>query len=121
MVSSPALQDYRCFVGVDIAATSFTALWAVDGRTLPRAVTFAQTPTGFATFQQQLGVTISLMSLANSQQEPCSRTCRCERCKARLARDGAWNLSQPVHHPHQVQRSRREDMLQMGSGHAEIA
>lgn len=48
-LSSPA---YRCFVGVDIAATSFTALWAVDGRTLPPAVTFAQTPTGFATFQQ---------------------------------------------------------------------
>ena len=57
MNSSPALPEYRCFVGVDIAATSFTALWEADGRTLPRAVTFAQTPSGFATFQQQLQAT----------------------------------------------------------------
>ena len=52
--SSPA---YRCFVGVDIAAASFTAIWSTDGTMLPRAVTFAQTPTGFAAFQQQLQAT----------------------------------------------------------------
>jgi len=54
MVSSPSLPNYRCFVGVDIAATSFTALWATDGYALSRAVTFSQGPTGFAAFQQQL-------------------------------------------------------------------
>src|ERR687893_745104 len=57
MVSSPLLPDYRCFVGVDIAAASFTAVWIADGRLLPRAVTFAQTPAGFAAFQQQLQAT----------------------------------------------------------------
>ncbi len=57
MVSSPSSPDYRCFVGVDIAATSFTALWTADGRTLPRATTFAQSPAGFAAFQQQLQAT----------------------------------------------------------------
>ena len=57
MSSSPALPEYRCFVGIDIAATSFTALWSADGRTLPRAVTLAQTPSGFATFQRQLQAT----------------------------------------------------------------
>jgi hypothetical protein len=46
MDSSPFPPDYRCYVGVDIAATSFTASWTTDARTLPRAVTFAQTPYG---------------------------------------------------------------------------
>ncbi len=57
MVSSPALPNYRCFVGVDIAAASFTAVWTADGRALSRTTTFAQSPTGFATFQRQLQVT----------------------------------------------------------------
>ena len=57
MGSSPALPDYHCYVGVDIAATSFTALWTTDGRPLPRAVTFSQSPTGFAAFQGQLQAT----------------------------------------------------------------
>jgi len=39
---------------VDIAAASFTAIWTTDGRMLPRAVTFAQTPASFAALQQQL-------------------------------------------------------------------
>ena len=43
MVASPSLPDYQCFVGVDIAAASFTALWATEFPILPRAVTFAQT------------------------------------------------------------------------------
>ncbi|HSH79764.1 MAG TPA: IS110 family transposase [Herpetosiphonaceae bacterium] len=54
MGSSPSVPTYRLFVGVDIAATSFTALWTMDIRTLPRAVSFSQTPAGFAAFQQQL-------------------------------------------------------------------
>ncbi len=57
MVSSPALPNYRCFVGVDIAAASFTTIWTADGRTLPRATTFAQRPSGFAAFQRQLQAT----------------------------------------------------------------
>ena len=57
MVSTPAPPAYRCFVGVDIAAASFTAIWSTDGRMQPRAVTFAQTPTGFAALHQQLHAT----------------------------------------------------------------
>ena len=57
MVSLPVPPAYRCFVGVDIAATSFTAIWTADGRMLPRAVTFSQSPTGIAAFQQQLQAT----------------------------------------------------------------
>ena len=44
MRSSPSRPDYRCVVGVDIAATTFTTSWTTDGRTLPQAVTFAQIP-----------------------------------------------------------------------------
>jgi len=57
MVSSPSQPPYRCFVGIDIAAASFTALWTTDGRALSRAVTFSQSPTGFAAFQGQLQAT----------------------------------------------------------------
>ena len=57
MLSSPSRPDYRCFVGVDIAATSFTGSWTTAGRTTPRAVTFSQTPSGFTAFQQQLQAT----------------------------------------------------------------
>lgn len=44
---------YQLFVGVDIAATSFTAAWTVDQRPL----TYAHTPDGVAAFQQQLAAT----------------------------------------------------------------
>ena len=54
MVAFPTSPAYRCFVGVDIAAASFTASWMTDGRMLPRAVTLAQSPAGFAALQQQL-------------------------------------------------------------------
>ena len=54
MRSSPAVLDYHCFVGVDIAAASFTALWTTRGATPSRAVTFAQSPAGFTAFQTQL-------------------------------------------------------------------
>jgi transposase len=52
MSQSPSDQ---VFVGVDIAATTFTAVWA-DGQ---RAVTFAQTTDGFTAFQQHLAVIAS--------------------------------------------------------------
>src|SRR5262249_22918270 len=39
---------YRLFVGIDIAATSFTAVTTTDGPPSERARTFRQTPQGFA-------------------------------------------------------------------------
>jgi len=55
MISSPPV--YRCFVGIDIAAASFTATWTADGKVLPKAVACSQSPAGFAAFQQQLQAT----------------------------------------------------------------
>jgi transposase len=52
MSQSPHL--YQLFVGVDIAATSFTAVWSSDGRSAERPQTFEQTPVGFDAFQQRL-------------------------------------------------------------------
>jgi transposase len=57
MVSLPSSPAYRCFVGVDIAAATFTAMWMTDGRMLPRALTFAQSPAGFAALHEQLQAT----------------------------------------------------------------
>jgi transposase len=57
MSSTPSPSEYRCYVGVDIAATSFTAIWTTDGRVQPKAVTFSQSASGFAAFQQQLQAT----------------------------------------------------------------
>lgn len=57
MDSLPASPPYRCFVGVDIAAATFTVRWMTDGRMLPRALTFAQSPAGFAALQEQLQAT----------------------------------------------------------------
>jgi transposase len=57
MLSSSMVPDYRCFVGIDIAATSFTTRWTADGCTLPRALTFAQSVSGFASFLRQLQAT----------------------------------------------------------------
>jgi transposase len=54
MGSLPSAPAYRCFVGIDVAAASFTAIWSTDGKMLPKALTFSQTPVGFAAFQQQL-------------------------------------------------------------------
>ena len=42
------------FVGVDIAATTFTAAWLAATGPGPRPATFAQSTDGFAAFQQQL-------------------------------------------------------------------
>lgn len=48
---------YCLFVGVDIAARSFTAWWASHASSHSRALTFEQTPQGFASFQQRLSAT----------------------------------------------------------------
>lgn len=48
---------YQLYVGVDIAAKTFTATWAHDAAHAPKAVTFEQTETGFSAFQQQLAAT----------------------------------------------------------------
>jgi transposase len=45
---------YRLFVGVDSVAASFAASWTTGAASHQRAVTFAQTPDGFTSFQQQL-------------------------------------------------------------------
>jgi transposase len=48
---------YQLYVGVDIAAKTFTATWAPEPASAPKAVTFEQTETGFAAFLQQLAAT----------------------------------------------------------------
>lgn len=48
---------FQLFVGVDIAAKRFAAVWIATTQSFPRAVTFAQTPDGFEAFQQQLQAT----------------------------------------------------------------
>jgi transposase len=48
---------YQLFVGIDIAATTFTAVWTTNGPPRERARTFAQTPAGFAALQDQLRAT----------------------------------------------------------------
>jgi len=47
----------RLFVGVDIAAVTFTTTWSQDTQPAVRPLTFNQTPAGFAAFQQQLDQT----------------------------------------------------------------
>ena len=46
---------YHLYVGVDIAAKTFMATWAVDPATAPKAVSFDQREDGFSAFLQQLG------------------------------------------------------------------
>jgi transposase len=45
---------YEWFVGIDIAATTFVAVWAESGQAPTRPSTFDQTAAGFAAFQAQL-------------------------------------------------------------------
>lgn len=52
-----APPGYQLFVGIDIAATSFTAVWSASPHPDQRPATFAQTPDGFAALQQALTVT----------------------------------------------------------------
>ena len=48
---------YQLFVGVDIAAKTFTATWATPGAPPRRPLSFDQTPSGFAALQQHLAAT----------------------------------------------------------------
>jgi transposase len=52
-----AAFSYRLFVGIDVAAKSFTATWTTDRSHYARAVTLDYTPTGLRQFQQHLQVT----------------------------------------------------------------
>lgn len=54
MGQSPAVD---CYVGVAIAATTFTAAWVVADHPPTTARSFDQTPAGFASFQAQLPAT----------------------------------------------------------------
>src|SRR3954454_4701522 len=54
MLTSDSPAVYRLFVGVDIAATSFAASWTTVGTLRERAVSFPQTPDGFAAFEERL-------------------------------------------------------------------
>lgn len=56
MTPSPT---YACCVGIDIAATTFVATWAVPGQEASPPRTFDQTEAGFAAFQAQLPATIA--------------------------------------------------------------
>ncbi len=50
-------RRYQLYVGVDIAAASFTAVWHAEDAVPPPARTFPQTATGVTSFQQQLVAT----------------------------------------------------------------
>jgi transposase len=54
MLSTPSPGEFHCFVGIDIAVASFTAVWSSDGSMQPRAANFPQSASGFAALQQQL-------------------------------------------------------------------
>src|SRR4051794_3840785 len=51
---NPSPIAYRLFAGVDIAATTFAASWTSAATPPERAVTFAQSPDGFSSFQDRL-------------------------------------------------------------------
>ena len=57
MTRDPSAPHFQLFVGVDIAAASFTATWTLAGPPTQRPRTFAQTPEGFAAFQAALAST----------------------------------------------------------------
>jgi transposase len=57
MTLDPSAPLFQLFVGVDIAAASFTATWTLAGPPPERPRTFAQTPEGFAAFQAALAST----------------------------------------------------------------
>ena len=57
MQNAPISPAYLLFVGVDIAAASFTAAWSTSAPPAHRPRTFSQTPDGFAAFQAALACT----------------------------------------------------------------
>ncbi len=48
---------YQLYVGIDIAATTFTAAWMLPGVSPTAPVTHPQRPGGFAALQRQLATT----------------------------------------------------------------
>jgi transposase len=50
-------RSYQLFVGIDIAASTFAAVWTTDGPPHDRVRSFRQTPAGFAALQEQLRTT----------------------------------------------------------------
>ena len=54
---TPASSAYQLFVGVDIAARSFTAAWGPAAQPTSRPLRFEQSPTGFSALQLALGAT----------------------------------------------------------------
>ena len=57
MIPPTTRPSYQLFVGVDIAAATFTAAWLTPDRSLSTPRTFEQSPAGFAACQQQLQAT----------------------------------------------------------------
>jgi hypothetical protein len=51
------MMVYQLFVGIDIAARSFTSSWTQDRRSFSPAQTFTQDPDGFARLERQLTTT----------------------------------------------------------------
>ncbi len=54
---TPPLSHYRLFVGVDIAAATFTAVWREVDAAPSRALTLDQSPQGFTTLDARLQAT----------------------------------------------------------------
>jgi transposase len=54
MATGTSSSPYRLFVGIDIAATTFTATWLEPGGSASRPLTLEQTPQGFANLQGRL-------------------------------------------------------------------
>lgn len=54
---TPSSSRYHLFVGVDIAAATFTAVWRAGGAAPSRPLTLEQTPQGFATLHARLCAT----------------------------------------------------------------
>jgi transposase len=57
MLQATPRPAYLLYVGIDVAATTFTALATTEGPPIERARTFAQTSEGFAALQDQLRTT----------------------------------------------------------------
>ncbi len=54
---APHTADYQLYVGIDIAATTFTAAWMPAGTAPTPPVTHPQRPGGFAALRRQLAAT----------------------------------------------------------------
>ncbi|MBF6592670.1 MAG: IS110 family transposase, partial [Ktedonobacterales bacterium] len=54
---TPEIANYQSYVGIDIAATTFTAAWMPAGAAPTPPVTHPQRPSGFAALQRHLAAT----------------------------------------------------------------